>query len=802
MGKQAIKLVFLLLVSVQVLAATTYEFDWEVASPSAANVRNPTDGYWYHGNCFAKSAGDLFNSIELSTKYARIGSKSIRKARQSLLSNSQGHNNCESFLKSETIKHRNEIRYGYGKGVGTFENWVMGAERWFRMSVYIPSDEGNFSTWNASTKRIMLAQWIGTEGADHSHEVSLLLTGGPKIVMDGYYGISATAGATEYGQTFGEFNLKKDAWNDIIVRHRRSWQTAAENPSGHGIVQAWVNCADWAACTPVVDYAGRAAIRNKSKGWFKHGLYADISTWDHQHVIYSDAVKMGIRAAETDAQMLAEMADDFVSGGGTVDPPVDPPVASDLVINAGAAITSSQDPINFTVSGVNDITNCTMGGATQSAGLPVKFDYTTGTSGKFVGASTSGFTSSGTVKCYDESYVYAPDVGAIDMANSGTTDSAVTNADNWGYTKAKRIVKSAAGTGYAHWGLGVDKNVLVNDVARFDVTYSCTGSSCQNMLFDVYYSVPSTKTIRLGGTAGALVLTTTADAVHGTNIQIRNYTMPDNTYRVVGWWKALEATSSYRVRAGWGTTSAASLTMDMHEVVMRKNWNMRVLEVPVTYTVPDITPPTIPSCTLTNTLAAGDGTSGYMANINCTATEIGGTDHAIIKTSSAPPVDAAAVVAGAGGIWSAAKPAATSEIVFEASGMAYQDLWTWVTRCDTSGNCATPVGASFDAPVKTLLLGTVDSLIRHGGVAVTDTIDTVVVWDGNPVIGPSKAILAEFENVSVSAGLKSLTEADIKAGSPSLNGIPAGLYWVTTTRINPDTGVLSISNSQKAIVLQ
>lgn len=307
--------------SLSAQASEFYDQSWEF-STIPTESRNATDGFWYHGNCFAKSAGDSFNSVELATKYARLGSKSIRLERHSLLSNSQGHYNCESFLKAETTRHRNEIRYGFGKGIGKFENWPMGAERWIRSSVYIPSNEGNFSTWNASSVRILLGQLIGTTGGDHTPEIEFILTAGPKAHISGYYG-TAESGGTETGQTLGDFNLKKDGWNDIIIRHRRNWQNATENPSGHGILQIWANCADWANCTPVVNFSGRTAIRNKEIGWFKTGPYGNVSTSDYRHVVYMDAIKMGIRGAETESQMLALMAAEY-GATTTLTPPVPP----------------------------------------------------------------------------------------------------------------------------------------------------------------------------------------------------------------------------------------------------------------------------------------------------------------------------------------------------------------------------------------------------------------------------------------------------------------------------------------------
>jgi len=797
-----IRFLLLLLFPLVANAATTWELDWENAL-SAANVRNPTDGYWWHGNCFAKSSGDLFNNVELSTKHVRTGSKSIRMFRHSLYPNVQGRNPCESAFR-DTDRHRNQIRIGHGKGDGTFDNWDMGADRWFRFSFYLPSDEGNFNAWNSGEyayKRIIIATWIGSVGSDYGRDFAFTLTGGPQMLVDGYYNTVTTPGAAEIYQEFGWINLKKDAWNDVIIRHRRSWQTAAENPTGHGLLKVWINCAKWDACTPAINYSGRTAMRNKTTGWWKLGPYGNTSTWDHQHVIYYDTIKQGIADTETEAQMLAIMADDYSGqgtgggggggGGGT---------ASDLNVNAGAAIDSEQDPIEFTVTGMNDITNCTMKGPTDSTPLAVKWDYAGLASGKFAGVDTTDWATSGTVTCYDETFIANPAINAISMSVTNTTTQNRADLDNWGYTSGRRISKSSSGNGNAFWTYGSSYSVVAGDNVRFDTTYSCSGDSCNYVYFDIP-TMAGSKRIRVAGTAGSLARSATPEAEHGTSIVVRNYTMPDDTYRVVVSWVS-DGAYSYKFTAGWLSGSAANLTMDLHEVVMRKNWTTRIIKDDVTYSVADSTAPILSNCSVNN---VRNGEGSYTATLLCNADEIGGTDYAMITTSATVP-SVADVKAATGAIWSSQKPATTTEISFEANGMSYQDLWGWIMRCDAADNCSTVAGVTFDdgltpGQMKKIKFSSTTKMFKSGGSAFNGVIDEFTLYDTDPLRAPSAGrgnALVEFQSIGVGtgadpdlpAGTFELTAEDAVFGD--LNALTLGTYYYTAYTFTG--GVLKFSS--------
>lgn len=767
--------------SIQGFGATTFIQDWEQAT-LPVGPRDTTEGIWYHGNCYSIAGGDQYNSVELSTKYKRFGNKSVRLIRKSLDANKNGHGVCESWMQtsSEGEKARNEIRYGYGKT--DFQSWLMGDERWLRISYFLPTDEGNFSTWNASTKAIMLAQIFGANPSG-THEMAFILTGGPKLRVEVVYGLEATSDGTEVFKTIGYINLKTNEWNDIIIRNRRGWQTAAQNPTGYGVTKVWANCADWANCTPAIDYSGPNAVRWRTDQYWKTGPYGGVTTWDHQHVIYQDAVMMGKPDAETEAQMLAMMAADYAGGGGgTGGGGDDPPIASDLVVNAGNPIDSLQDPINFTVTNVNDITNCRMNDGDP---LAVKFDYTGGTSGKFAGVDTTGFSSSGTVTCYDESVFYNPLISSQYMLNNSSTDSSVTTGiDFWGYTTGRKIVKdSATGSGgEAYWTYGSAYSALAGDRVRFDFTYSCQAASCNNMYIDIGHNTLNDYRIRLSGTAGALVLGTPT-TLHGTSHSVRNYINPNGNYRTTVMFVASEA-NNYKIRAGWNSSAAQNSEMYLHEVVMRKNWTTTALSADVMYSVADSEPPNLSNCVMTNINTVNpDNPVDYTVTINCTTDDTSGPVYAMITTSNTSP-EPADVIAATGAIRSANQQVTGVDISFEFTGMSYQDLWGWIVHCDTATtpNCSPVAGVTFDDGVgpgqeRKIKFSAATKQFRASGSLFTGEIDEFVLYGTDPLrVGP-RTPLVEFQDVTVTVGDFTLTEADVVSGS--LTGLALGTYYYT-----------------------
>jgi len=788
-----LRFLLLLLFPLVANAATFWSFDWETLPTGNSNE---AEGIFYQGNCFEKALGDPFNSIELSTKYVRTGSKSARLYTDSKYANAQGHRNCASMYKTETItvngvtylKHRQEPKYAYSgtNSLPDFRNYQVGEERWFRYSFYFPSDEGTFAHWNTgpyASKGIMIMQIFAQGGASGgTHEVAFILSGGPKMKVELVYGTKADE---EIHKSLGTFNLKKDAWNDVVFMHVPDYDA-------DGRLKVWLNCADWANCTPIVNHSGPTSIFDFTDRYWKGGLYEmNIAQYDRAIAQYVDSHKMGKKDGETEAQMLALMSDVFTSDSGGGDGGGGTSVASNLVINGGAVVDSNQDPINFTVSDVYDITNCVIGNTPYG----VKFDYVNANAGKFAGPDTTGFSSTGEVKCYNEDFINNPTMSGVNMTEVNVVDSSQTSLDHWGYTSGRRIYKAASDSGEAYWAYGSAYNTVVGDRARFDITYSCTGDSCENMYFDIMHNVTTTgdKRVRLSGTAGSLVAGQAASvALHGSNYFVRNYTLPDNTYRVVFWFTVTES-NNYRIRAGWTSASAAALTMDILEFVMRKNWTTTELTAPILYGVVDTTAPILSGCALGNNPSV-DGE--YKAYIGCTADEIGGTDYAIITTTNTAP-DEAAMKAGTStdSIWSSQKSADTTEIAFEASGMIYQDLWSWIMRCDaaTVTNCSAVVGASFSdglAPgqVKKIKFAASTKLFKSGGTDFNGTIDEFTLYDSDPLRAPSIGRgqgLVEWRNVKVGTaaepaltpGTFDLTDAMVYFGS--LNSLSLGTYYYT-----------------------
>lgn len=684
-----IRFLLLLLFPLVANAATFWSFDWETL-PTANS--NESEGIFYQGNCFEKALGDPFNSIELSTKYVRTGTYSARLYTDSKYGNHQGKRSCASMYKTETItinnvvynKHRMEPKFAYSAtGLTDFVNYQVGEERWFRYSFYFPSDEGTFNNWNTgpySSKGMMIMQIFAQGGASGgTHEVAFILSGGPKMKVEQVYGTKADE---EIFVDLGTFNLKKDAWNDVVFMHLPDYDS-------DGRLKVWLNCSDWANCTPVVDRSGPTSIFQFTDRYWKGGNYEmNVPVWDRAVAQYVDSHKMGKKDSETEAQMLALMADVFTTGGsggggGT-------PTATDLVFNSGTPITSSQDPLSFTATGLTDVTNCEFNGGSPVA---AKFNYSTATGGVIVGPDTTGFAATGTATCYDENFTYNLTLDTTNFSNANTTDSQVTGlTDRWEYTTARRIEKTSTATSAdAYLVYGTSYGAVVGDKVRFDITYSCLTTSCNNLYFDIMHNTGDDQRIRLAGTAGALTIGQAASVpLHGSSYFIRNYTLPENVYRAVMWFTATED-NNYRIRAGWNNSAPVGNIVDLHEWVQRKNWTTKELTVPVTYSVADVTAPVLSSCFINNNLADG----GYRAYLGCTGDEIGGTDYAMITTSDTSP-DAADVIAGTGSIWFSQKPADSTTMEFDANGMSFQDLWAWFVRSDADDNLSTVASATFD----------------------------------------------------------------------------------------------------------
>ena len=131
------------------------------------------------------------------------------------------------------------------------------------------------------------------------------------------------------------------------------------------------------------------------------------------------------------------------------------------------------------------------------------------------------------------------------------------------------------------------------------------------------------------------------------------------------------------------------------------------------------------------------------------------------------------------------------------------DLTSEVTHSVTK----TVTGSPEPTLVKKLKLGTPLSKITRNGVPANFTYTSVKVYDKNPatdrtaqvlveLVGPYNVGLQEYEGISVVDGIASATEADVLAGSGSLNALANGTYWVLSSRPSNGTLAISLTNIQ------
>ncbi len=719
-----------------------------------------------HYDCYPNTAYPNLDSFSLSTRFANEGTKSLKNT----LVGNIVQTNC-GITGDEGYKVRQEVFWGKGlsgilaSGDDLQYNFPQNKEYWIGNAYYFPSDEGSFSSWWPKSDLHSIFQIHGSSGAgQNSPEVFVRIGKSGKINIENRY--TTASGASEKVDPVETHSFVPDQWNSLVVYTNRRCDS-------NGVLRVWVN-----GTLSMEKVGSSVCVVDFPRGYVTGGAYIGYSSSstlrNETYVHYEDSFRLWRGAGGSYAAV-----DPFAAG----DPPPPPPPAK-LIVNADAPITSLQDTINIAVADVDDITSCVMN---DSAPLGVKFDYTTGTSGKFSGVDTSGFTTTGTVKCYDESVTYNYPVTTTNLQNGttpNTEDSLVTGLDVWGYTTGRLVKKIlATSSADAYWLLGASYPVIIGDRARVDITYSCTGTNCNNLYFDVGNTLNDNR-IRMKGTAGALTLDKVNDG-HGTAINYRNYTLGDDAYRIVVYW-TVNFADSYKLRAGWNNSVPLNTEMHLHEVIFRKNWTTEELVDEVTYGVVDSTPPGLSGCSMTN-LKATDGT--YTARIGCDADEVGGTDYAMITTSNTAPT-VADVKAGTGAIWSVQAPANTAEIDFEATGMEYRDLWSWIVRCDaaTVPNCPlTPYGATFDdgvGPGQSKKIKFANNYDGAGGNRLiytrdvngnpvlypdTDTIDRLVILGGDPRYeSPVEAppVLATFRDVPLTDdGTLTVDETDVYSGS-------------------------------------
>lgn len=777
-----IVLFLLLLVSVQVGAAVNYEQSFE----SGTIAKSDLAGWGYYWNvlppdvitlsCFWTTATKGFNSFETSTKYAREGTKSIRV---------ENHGNLTGDLcnRSDT-KQRAQIQPGYGvDGVlilGENAGQLLGQERWYATSFYFPGNEGTHASWWSKSDKTQILQ-IMANGNSNTPELALNIYESGKIMLENRYRLSSSSPEVLAPRSYGQFQA--NAWNDVVVYFKRL-------ATSSGVLKVWING------TLVMNRVNTpVAIATMPNAFANMGLYYGTTPTptirNETYVSYMDSIVISDDVTGTEQEQY-----DRVKPGGTIvqNPNPVPTITS---VNGGAAIAENTLIQFIGTAPKQSFLGCQINNQAEKY---VNWNHTTGASGYVNSGSFTGLTSSSAAfKCYYEPYDYlVPVTTSAWSTTAPTTEEAYAGISKYGYTTGFTTIRSGTSTYSDSFMSNEALNGTTNDNIDFEFTYSCESGHCDNLNFTIGDKAVDNR-LQATGSAGSLDYLVFASGF-GSGITVTNRTLGEGVYRVI---VSFTETAFREYKPRFGSKSGFDgQKVTLHSLAFRKNAVTESVNYPVIVQLDNVDNdnPDLSNCSLS--LAIETNSDTYEAGIKCDTNELGGTANAVIKTTNSPPADAAAVQAATGAAWAGQAGVNSSPITFEAGGFSYQDLWAWVVQCDAADNCSDVSAMSFDAQAKTLLLGTADSLIKHGGVAVTDTIDTVVVWDGNPVIGPSKNILAEFENVSVTNGIKSLTEADLKAGSPSLNSLSSGNYWVTTTRINPETGQLAITNSQKAIVLQ
>ena len=222
------------------------------------------------GACYNK-AEHGYNSFEISTKYKRSGSYSLRAE----LHGDDKNSVCkDEYLRAEK-RSRSEARLAFNHS--TFKYIDHGDEIWWGTSYYFPSDEGTYSSWWTSSSRTMIAQFLGT-GNSHTPELFMTIGGGGKLTFESYS--STTATGESLVRTSHSTTIQPNRWNDIVVQWRRTWQSS-------GFLRIWVNG------TLIANKSGPVAIRDKPYATVRQGAYFGTDIRNQKYVWYIDATKIG-----------------------------------------------------------------------------------------------------------------------------------------------------------------------------------------------------------------------------------------------------------------------------------------------------------------------------------------------------------------------------------------------------------------------------------------------------------------------------------------------------------------------------
>ena len=169
------------------------------------------------------------------------------------------------------------------------QNWAFGKEYWLGYSIYIPSDltlptgYGVIGQWhkagqdqdgncdqaprpaNPATAQPFM---IFLEGTDAAPKIKVQITGQSQYCQPGSY---------SYRKSFSPTNLKKGAWNDIVIHNIFSY----DKP---GLTQMWVNGIKF------IDMKAINAHNDPQAPVFKIGFYGSSKKG---HTVYYDEIRVG-----------------------------------------------------------------------------------------------------------------------------------------------------------------------------------------------------------------------------------------------------------------------------------------------------------------------------------------------------------------------------------------------------------------------------------------------------------------------------------------------------------------------------
>jgi hypothetical protein len=466
-----------LFLSVPVFGATFYEQDWETATLTRTPVRtgvNLVTGAYTGSPCFIASQYG-FDSWSTSTKYKRKGSRSLRNENHTGLKKTDAVCNQSG---DERLKSRQEIRYGSNTTeMGIVNSSLiqggidMGEERWYGISYYYPSDEGTFDQWwDDGDPRMNIFQVMEHGGPSGSTPaVFIVLSRSGRVDVQSKYSTDPTTEVLKTNpETSGYFI--KDTWNDLVVRHKRGWDNT-------GILQVWING------TQVTNYVNHpVSIRSMPVAYMAAGQYWGTLVDNNIRVQYVDNIKIGDHTSSyTEVDPSADGNDNPVGENPT----------NIVSVNAGAAITTEQYPVNFTANAysTDGFLSCLINDTNEK---PVIYDITAKT-GYFKAPDLSSYTStSATLKCYHESQLakVAADTSWLDH---GTTKAAWTG-NKFGLTTGLTITKAAVSSAYVTTGDGVDVYAAIP---------TWTATSSWEIEFDVIFptstTLPSANTSLIDG---------------------------------------------------------------------------------------------------------------------------------------------------------------------------------------------------------------------------------------------------------------------------------------------------------------